>query len=211
MKTAILLITLFTTTFAAVDTTPEDVEEVSYFSITRKRYANYIGFAGGLISGYGLSYRRWVNNNWGFQVNLLPLYFQRDYHDDYYSYEIDSGYYDIGHLSLGAIFIRKITDGKYSRFSFFTGANLQTQYEKYDYYYTSSGWDDQSQSFSNRLVHNIGKEVENRISIGTGFGFEWYVWRFSFNIMTGLFGAYAIEHEDYKVGPSVEGGVHLRF
>ena len=89
MKTATLLIALFTITFAAVDTPAEEIEEVSYSSITRKRYSNYIGFAGGLISGYGLSYRRWVNNNWGFQVNLLPLYYQRIYDEDSF-YEIDS-------------------------------------------------------------------------------------------------------------------------
>ena len=64
---------------------------------------------------------------------------------------------------------------------------------------------------TNRVIHNKGKDVENRVSTGAGFGFEWYIWRLSFNIMTGLLGSYAIEHESYKVGPSIEGGIHLRF
>lgn len=211
MKTAILLISLFTVPFAAGNITPENVEEATYSSTTRKRYSNYIGFAAGFISGYGLSYRRWVNDNWGFQINLLPLYYERHYHDDYEFHEIDSGYSDVGHLSLGAIFIRKISDGKYTRFSLYAGTNLQTEYEKYDYYYTLNEWDSQSQSSLNNIVHDKGKYVENKVTAGAGMGFEWYIWRFSFTIMTGLLGAYAIEKESYQANPSIEGGVHLRF
>lgn len=215
MKNVILLITFLAATYAAADNTPEDTAESKYSAITKKRYSNYIGIAAGFITGYGLSYRRWINNKWGFQINLFPLYYEEKYDDDDDDDENyhrrDSGYSDIGHLSIGAIFLRNLSSGKYIRFVFYSGANLQTEYEKYDYYGTESIWDEQDSLYKDRPIHRKGKKIENKISIGAGAGCEWYIWRFAFHCMLGMYGAFVIEPRAYEVGPSIEGGLHFRF
>ncbi len=199
----------------ATQTKPNDTEEKeerSYSTITRKRYSNYLGLAGGTTTGFGLSYRKWIRNSWAFQINLLPYYREKKYDDDddYYD-DRDSGFYDTGNLSLGLTYLKKIIDGKYVRFLFYSGANLDTDYKKYNYYYTDRKWDQSLQIYVDSLIHRSGKEVENTISIGAGAGCEWYVWRIAFHCMAGLMVDYAIEAESLGVGPTVEAGVHFRF
>ena len=216
MKSITLLIILLSVICIAEEniskSEPKDTEERSYSTITQKRYSNYLGIAAGLTTGYGISYRKWIKNSWGFQINLLPFYREKKYDgDDFNSYDRDSGFYDTGDLSLGLTFLKKISDAKYIRFLFYSGANLHTTYEKYDYYDTRSVWSSPHNTYIDSVVHRSGKDIENKISIGVGAGCEWYVWRFAFHCMVGLMGAYAIEPKSYEVGPSIEGGIHFRF
>ncbi len=196
------------------ENTPE-TEEKSYSSITRKRYSNYIGFAGGTTTGYGLSYRKWIKNSWAFQINLLPFYREDNYdsgeEDDNTYWDRDSGFYDWGTLSLGLTYLKKVIDGKYVRFLFYTGANLSTDYEKYDYYKTNHEWNPSLQAFTDSVVHKSGKDVDNKISLGSGVGWEWYVWRMAFHAMAGLMAEYEIESKSPGIGPTFEAGVHFRF
>lgn len=210
MKKITLLIALISFICIAEEevtqTEPKEQEEKTYSSITQKRYSNYLGFAAGSTTGYGLSYRKWIRSSWGFQINLLPFYREEKYDEDDDNWDDedrDSGFFDTGNLSFGFTYLKKILDGKYIRFLFYTGANLNTSYEKYDYYYT----EDDTES----LVHKSGKEIENKIGVGAGVGCEWYVWRLGFHCMAGLMGDVIIESKSFGIGPTIEAGIHFRF
>jgi hypothetical protein len=187
-----------------------DTNQSSYCKATAKRYSNYIGFAGGFVTGYGISYRKWFGPKWGLQLNVLPFYKEDKYPGndtslDLYSSRRDSGYSNQGLLSLGLTCLRSVGETKYVRFAVYAGANLQTNYHKYDYYETDSNWD------SITYYHRMGRTVNNTLTVGGGFGPEFFVWRFAFDVMLGLRGSYAFEDKTKSLLPSIEGGIHFRF
>ena len=195
----------------------EESSQSSYGKTTTTRYTNYVGVAAGYTTGYGLSFRRWVNNSWAFQINFAPYYHETKYPEsdrdeyqyDYYSYGPDSGYDHNGSGSLGLTFLKNFAELRYLRVVGYAGSNLHATYRKYNYF--TNEWDYSRQEPSRRRVHHQGREVREKVSVGGGIGAEFYVWRFAFHAMAGLFGAYEVETEAKEAGPSVEGGVHFRF
>ncbi|NLG15901.1 MAG: hypothetical protein GX556_01065 [Fibrobacter sp.] len=186
-----------------------DTSQSSYSKVTTERYSNYVGFAGGLTSGYGLSFRKWIKNSWAYQVNFFPFYREYKYPDEQYSgyYDIDSGYSHEGLGSLGLTFLKNIAEAKYLRFLLYAGGNLNTQYRKYDYY--ESRYDYSRSEYDN--VRQKGREFKNKITAGGGCGIEAYVWRFGFSGMIGLCGDYEVETKAKGAGFTAEGGIHFRF
>lgn len=186
----------------------DDTSMSTYARTTRMRYSNYIGISGGYVTGYGISLRKWFNGKWGFEINLFPLYFENNYpeNDENGLRAKDSGYTKEGRLSLGLTYLKTIAELHYARFVFYTGGNLLTKYKKWDYYYT----EDDPLVIGATTLHDAGRTLDNKISVGAGAGCEWYVWRFAFHCMLGFYGAYFIEREGYAVSPSIEGGVHFR-
>lgn len=187
-----------------------------YYQMTNQRYANYVGAAAGLTTGYGLSVRKWFTQKWGAQLVLFPFIRDEKYPEDSYwsadgmYEEPDSGEAMHGSLSLGIVALRNFADMKYLRFMGYAGGNVQATYENYDYYveeytYTTSSGSDY------RTVHKKGKEHEEKISVGAGAGVEFYVWRFAFNIMLGVVGGYRLQLETYSLTPSVDAGMFFRF
>lgn len=191
----------------------KDSTQSAYARTTAFRYQNYLGFAGGMITGSGLSYRRWAGDNWAWQINILPLYKETRYPqaDDYIYPEIESGYSNEGTLSFGITYLREIAGLRFFRFVIYSGTNLYTNYKEYDYVYNEPVWSDAQSAWVNRQVREKDKRVENKISLGGGGGAEFFVWRFSLHAMVGFLGSYILENKAKEIGPSVEGGIHFRF
>ena len=190
-----------------------DTSDSRYGKVTKKRYKNYIGIAGGSTTGFGVSYRRWFGPQWGAQLNLFPFYYENTYEDkdrdSYYYTRRDSGYSNTGMLSFGLTGLRSIADAKYVRFLAYFGSNVLINYEKYNYHQTRREWEDTAYVYTEGWYK--GKDQSNTISIGGGCGSEFYVWRFGFHLMLGLRVHYETESEAKGVGPTAEGGVHFRF
>ena len=215
-KIFVLIFLTASMTFADNDTT-----ETGYSKVTCKRYQNYIGIAGGTTMGYGLSYKRWINDKWGYQINLFPYYKEDKYSkstnsDTYYGTQRDSGYYTNGNLSLGLTCLRNVVDVKYVRFMAYAGGNLNTTYEDFNYRETDqygSYYDNYYGKYVSRdsISYHEGNKISNTFTLGGGFGSEFYVWRFSFNLLLGLRGSYNFYTQAKEVNLSYEGGVHFRF
>ncbi|MBD3392004.1 MAG: hypothetical protein GF418_08020 [Chitinivibrionales bacterium] len=191
----------------------DNEEEHSYSTVTKKRYSNYVGIAGGLVTGYGLSIRKWFTDAWGAQLTLFPFYREENYDEKGFSlhYDRDSGYAKIGDLSVGLTALRRFSDMKYIRFMGYAGANMKVDYENYDYYEEDEYYDISRSAWRDSTEHNVGKDQEETLSAGLGAGVEFYVWRFAFNLMLGLVGSYGFESQSYGIGPSIEGGLFFRF
>lgn len=202
---------LLTLTSLPMATPKSDSTETgsSYSEVTSKRYSNYIGIAGGMTSGYGLSYKRWFDK-WAIQLTLFPWYEEEKYsahrdNDDYNYYGRDSGYYNNGNGSVGLMCIRSLLESKYIRFCAYGGGNCDLEYEKYNYYR------DEYKNSGEVTVHYTGKKLTNDVSLGVGCGAEFFVWRFGFHGMAGVRGAYRFPDKAKTLGISVDGGVYFRF
>lgn len=208
-----LLILLCSATLIYPDDNEEDEQsESKYYTTTTKRYANYLGFAGGFITGNGLAYRRWIKDKIGFQINVLPIYREQKYPEDsdYYE-ERDSGYYDNGYINFGGSFLINFADVRYIRFLGYVGVNNTVEIEKGNYYYSQREWDSNIGDYVVETIHKVIDRTENTLAGGVGAGVEFYVFRFGFNIMLGLYGSYSFEKETKNVSPSVDGGIFFRF
>jgi hypothetical protein len=206
------IVTATSTNSPAVDSVKNDPVPSAIHS-TSSQYSTYIGIAGGFTSGYGLSLRKWFDNKWGLQLTLFPLYMQEKkgtLDDQPLS---DSGYSNSGQLSLGVLYLRKLTDFRFGRVTYYAGGNVLMFYNKYDYY--SQEWDGKYDTMgrytpSYKLIHNTGKDFTKEITLGTGAGSEFYIWRFALHILLGLRASYELEHKNFTVMPTIEGGVQFR-
>lgn len=216
----LLCVILFTAVGWASDSDSTDKQDsasaapsTSIHSLSTQ-YSTYIGIAGGYTAGYGLSIRRWFNNDWGLQANLFPMYTQEKVGPVDDGTASDSGFKDYGHLSFGALYLKKLTDFKFGRFSYYAGANIQMIYDKHNYYSlnTTREYDDSLHSSVSieTINHNVGYTFSKKITIGTGAGAEFYIWRFALHIMLGLCGGYEISTQSFSVLPTVEGGIQFR-
>jgi hypothetical protein len=188
-----------------------DTSESKYAAITKQRYSNYIGFAGGFTAGSGISFRKWIKNKNGFQINILPIYTENKYPPAEIYPVIDSGFQNSGSLSCGLIYLRNLADAKYFRFLAYAGGNVLANYDKYDYYTKTGAWSSTRDAYIDSVEHKVGDTRKYEISLGGGCGFEFYVWRFAFHAMLGLRGQYEIVNQSKGITPTGEGGVHFRF
>ena len=216
MSKRLLLIISFVMTIATIavadtvigsDTAAAIQTENGYTKTTKKQYANYLGFAGGVSTGSGISYRHWLNPQWGFQINLLPYYNEstQRYSNYYYNGTYnsisrnDSTVRNVGFLNLGLTALRTAAAMDYLRVLLYMGGNLYT-----DYLYTDE-WDSYS---SSRTIYN---SLTNKVTLGFGGGCEFYLWRLAFHAMVGVQGSIVAETMQKAAGMSFEGGVHFRF
>ncbi len=184
------------------DSTQE--EESKYFKITTNRHDNYLGFCGGLITGHGLAYRRWIKDKVGFQCNILPWYREDKYPDDDFIYsDRDSGWANEGYINYGGSVLVKFAEMRYLRFIGYVGANHTIDVEKGDYYISDYQLTEPR--------HIVVDKVENSLAGGLGAGVEFYVFRFGFSVNLGVYAAYNFEDRTKEIMPSVDGGVFFRF
>ncbi len=194
------------------DDKADENSESKYYKVTTKRYPNYLGFAGGFITGHGLAYRRWIKDKIGFQINVLPIYKEEKYPEDgYYYQERDSGYYNNGNINFGGTFLIKFVDVRYIRFLGYVGVNNTIEIEEGNYYYTQRKWDSNIDDYIVETKHSVIDRTDNILAGGLGAGVEFYVFRFGFNIMLGLYSSYSFEKETKNISPSIDGGIFFRF
>ena len=207
----LILFCTITFLYSDSDTTKEEPKS-KYYQTTTKRYPNYIGFAGGFITGNGLAYRRWIKNRIGFQINAMPFYREEVYPEDSENYnERDSGYSDEGLINFGGTLLINFTDVHYIRFGGYIGCNHTVSIDKADYYYTEREWDSNIGAYVTETKHIVEDTRENTLAGGLGAGVEFYVFRFGFSIMLGFYGSYCFENGTTTISPSVDGGVFFRF
>lgn len=207
-----VILTLACTSGYAEEITSDTESRSKYYRISTKRYSNYLGLVGGFISGNGLAYRRWINDNIGFQLNAFPLYREQVYPEDEYNYEIrDSGYYNTGTINYGGLLLVKLADVHYLRFVTYTGCNHTIHLEEANYYVTERIWEPIINDNITRVKQIRIDKRRNTLSGGVGAGAEFYVFCFGFNLMFGFQGSYCFEDRTKTVSPSIDGGVFFRF
>ena len=87
---------------------------------------NYIGIGVGYTSGVGISYRRWINSSYGFQVNLFPYYGETEYPASLKS-DTDGVYNGSSEeyiISIGGTVMKNIEKFKYGRTLFLSCCSL---------------------------------------------------------------------------------------
>jgi hypothetical protein len=178
------------------------------------QYSTYIGLAGGYTSGYGLSFRQWYKSKWGIQLTLFPLYLQQKNGDidNSSSGVADSGWRDYANISLGFLLLRELAQFRFGRIVYYAGTNALVNYEKYNYYTTETTWQHNDSIYFpvDSVEHHVGRNLSDKITLGTGAGSEFYVWRFAFHLMLGFCAAYDVELKEFSIMPTVEGGIQFR-
>ncbi|MGB7566696.1 MAG: hypothetical protein WBM07_02475 [Chitinivibrionales bacterium] len=118
-----------------------------------------VGAAAGFVTGYGLSYRQWFDNN-GIQLTLTP----------YYSKSSTETYYNV---SFGVTGLRMIKEANYVNLFLYYGPHFWHSYDKYPTY-----------NYANSSSDTIARST--LLFLGGGPGFDFHFWRMSFNLMFGL-------------------------
>ncbi len=171
----------------------EEDEENGYVSVTTKKYHNYFGLCSGLTYRYGISYRRWfMDDNFGLQLHVFPFLVKET--DDYSGEE-----YTHGMLKAGLTFLKRIKSYNYVRLLYYLNGTLSYEVDTdWDYDYMTN-------------TETTTETEEFAIGAATGPGFEFYVWRFSFDVFLGVSGSYNIDNGDYHILPAAETSIHFRF
>ena len=201
---------------------------------TFDRYGRWqFGISGGESSGGGLAVRYWFNEKNALEVHGFGYLYKREMpgdnstfinnygYDDYY-YGNDTGTVSAGKLSLGIQYLHEvlrlhlfdanglIKGPSHLRGLTFVGIGGSAKYEDRDLrngsYGTYSGWD--QSYYTNKLKHH--SDVRHMFG-GTGGGIEFEISRFSAHLLLGLGGEYALTSESYGFGPTVDGGIFVRF
>lgn len=168
-------------------------EEEDYSTITTHKYHNYFGLCSGLTYKYGISYRRWFqDDNFALQLHIFPLIMKvyDDYDDEYYTY---------GKVKAGLTFLKKIKSYKYVRLLYYLNGTFSYDVDR-EYNWNSNTYEDEY----------INTE-ELSVGAATGPGFEFYIWRFSIDVFLGVSSEYNIDTEEYFVLPAAETALHFRF
>jgi hypothetical protein len=191
----ILPITMFLALniFANSDTT--NLIKSKDVGISGTDYNNYFGVTAGFSTGLGLSYRRWLTNEYAVQFTFAPYYYERVNNEG-------KNIWMIGGLSAYKSFVR----AKHIRMLAYTAAQYQyiKNWAKYDYY----------SSYKKDTIHVDDYNKEQFCAFGVGGGIEIYVWRLGLNLMVGIapnFRKYLNEHWRFGIMVSPEAGLYLRF
>jgi hypothetical protein len=124
-----------------------------------------VGVGAGFITGYGLSYRQWINA-YGFQVNLAP-YYNKDENSKNASF------------SLGITGLRLIKEADYVNLIAYFGSHYHWIYERFLEYYDCNEFDC---IYSPAWVTT----KEHQIYLGGGTGIDIHFWKISYNLMFGI-------------------------
>ena len=174
-------------------------------------YNRSIGVGAGYITGLGFSVKKWFNNTWALQMNLLPYYYPQTFKPGNNA-DNDSGYSDIGYLSFGITYMRLLSRQRDFRLVTYIGTNINTSYDNEDYYYTRNMWDYYRSTYVDSLFHEKHYRNESKIALGGGIGGECFFWkRFSLNLLVGIRGWYNTAQQTLSVSPSADGGIYFVF
>jgi hypothetical protein len=220
------------TAFAA---TPVATQAPSSF----ERFGRWqFGVAGGQSTGGGLALRYWFDERNGIEVHGYAYLSKRSmpdngssffstYGDDGYDYSGDTGTVATGELNLGAQYLREVlkihlfnANGLikgpcHLRGLTFVGLGGFVSYEDRDlqnstpkWRYSMNGQSEYAVTPESKLkYHSTTKKVLG----GTGVGLEVELSRFSAHLMVGLGGYSQVPADSYEFGPTVDGGVFVRF
>jgi hypothetical protein len=174
-------------------------------------YKTSTGVGAGFITGLGFSIKKWFNNTWALQINLLPYYYPqtlRPGNND----DNDSGYSNVGYFSFGITYMHLLSRQRNLRLVTYIGTSINTSYINEDYYYTQNMWDNDSGTYVNSLCHEKQYTNESKIILGGGIGGECYFWkRFPLSLLVGIRGWYNTDQGTFSVSPSVDGGIYYVF
>ena len=160
-------------------------EEASNTAKADKQLNNAIGVAAGMTTGYGISYRRYVQN-FGLQLTFAPYKKSDDYSSD-------------ERIHFGFTFLYNVVKNNWSTLYVYQSNYLY--WRKENYKYMTGHW---QQPPTEVEVTNISQEWNH----GIGIGMEFIIARaISLNLMGG-YGAF----EDFNnYGLTIEGGLYYKF
>jgi hypothetical protein len=181
-------------------------------ALSRYDYETYktcIGAGAGFTTGSGLSFKKWFNNTWALQMNLLPYYYPEKFKPGYDT-DNDSGYSNNGYFSFGITYMHLLSRQRQRDFRLvsYVGTNINTSYENSDYYFTRSVYDTIIRAYVDSVGHTKRYKNESKITLGGGVGGEYFIWRFSLNLLLGIRGWYNTDQETFSVSPSVDFGIY---
>lgn len=203
-----LILILIVSTFCVIPelSAQEKDNSTNAGNVDLNKFTHGIGAAAGFTTGYGLSYRYYMDR-WVFQGTFAPV--------------VEGA--DRMTFSSGLTFMYRLADTEF--------VNLYL-YESNHWHYYKNEWESNYTPYNSIEVHtNYSMDVENYIHSGIGVGFEFILWdRVSFNLMTGYSVKYGRYHykrhlfvndvltEDNsdvelrtKIHPTIEGGLFYCF
>ena len=208
-----LLLSVFLVFASSDSTQDQQLERPSIHSLPNQ-YSTYIGIAGGYTSGYGLSIRKWVKNDWGLQFTLFPMYTHKKVGPVDDGTASDSGFRNEGQLSFGILYLKKLAEFRFGRISYYGGGNVLMFYDNHDYYSIESHYKYDELlghgDYTETIRYNTGYSFSKELTLGTGAGAEFYIWRFALHVLLGLRASYKFSKGQFTVMPSVEGGAQFR-
>ncbi|MBK8802522.1 MAG: hypothetical protein IPN71_10815 [Fibrobacteres bacterium] len=192
------------------------------------------GVSGGTSSGGGLAVRRWFDAKNGIEMHGYAYLSKKKYPEDGDSwgsnessdghyYGSDTGTVASGEVLVGIVYLREVmrvhlfnAEGLFKgpnhlRGLTFVGIGGYTSYEdrdlksptyNYDYTYNTS-----TKTTNHIDVHTSSSQVLG----GAGGGVEFEFGRLSVHLMVGMGGFYRFDPSEYQLGPTVDGGLFLRF
>jgi hypothetical protein len=192
-----------------------DSNASAFSDAAKKRFSHYLGGAAGYTSGYGLSYKYWHKEKWGFQVAAMPYYKEFVYPEDdnhsLYSTSVIDGKKTVTTASFGVLLLKNLVELKYLRFLMYTGGNTHYKYEKSDYTEVDRTYDYNSSRYVGDTTNVSRRRKSQKVTLGLGAGAEWYIWRFGFHLLFGISGSNDFSLDTKEVMPTAEGGIHFRF
>lgn len=193
------------------------------------------GFAGGSSTGGGLAVRRWFDERNGLELHGYAYLSKKHYPEDGDSwggntskdghyYGRDTGTVASGELLLGVQYLHEVVrvhlftangaikGPSHLRGLTFVGIGGYASYEDqslrssrtettgyYPYSYTQVPYQIESHSSTQELLGGAGGGAELELS------------RFSVHLLVGMGGYYRFDPSEYKLGPTVDGGIFIRF
>lgn len=224
---------------AVVAPTPVAVDKESVRDTVKSSYDRYgkwqVGFSGGVSTGGGLAVRYWWNERNGVEVHGFASLTRENYPEDddgshggHYYGSSDTGTVRQGELSLGVhylhqVFRSNLLEGKGTvrstlqlRGLTFVGAGVYSYYEdrkirteRYQNEYDPATGYYKGGSYAPYLDES--HEEQRELLGGAGGGLELEVSRLSVHLMFGYGGGYSLSSSSYGLGPTVDGGIFVRF
>lgn len=166
----------------------DDRSSLSYPNHTYKKH-NF-GGAGGIISGYGISYRTWNEEGNGNQYTLVPIFI---WGSDKKYINLSAGYLRMHIFKDFTIPNPNERIYKGANIFFYYGGNFNYSFEKYNSY----GYTDSSGTYVS------GEETQKnyRLTAGGGIGSEIHFWIMNLSFMAGYAGTGYWEKWNHQADP----------
>jgi hypothetical protein len=153
-----------------------------------------VGFAAGITSGYGLSYRTWNSKGGGYQFTLMPFL---DWNQNHQSANISAGI-----LKNHVIFdfpVEAPSTNLYQGANIFIygGGNYNLEYTGDDY--LGLDYSNSPASFGPRANYDNsrGEHWDQKLTAGLGIGTEIHFWILNWSLMVGYAGSRNWEKYEY--------------
>ncbi len=121
--------------------------------------AHNVGIGAGYVTGYGISYRHWFRNGFGYQVNFAPYYRKTDCSEE-------------RNLSLGVTGLKVIHGAETVNLIGYAGASILHEYDRY--------------SYACQYGYEEMETKNTTYTFGGGPGFDVRFWHLSLNAMFGV-------------------------